>query len=319
MIGTSITDFVSAGVLSPELGETRGATINEVVRTGRPVRFEDVRADMVLDNTYFPVFDDAGEVYRLAVFSRDITAQRRAEQLALWSDRLATIGRITAALTHEINNPLQALQTNLELLADFDPDPEVREDVLRSSIRLVERLATVTRDVLEFGLPGDDSNVMFDVGQAIEDAWTLMREHVRRAGIEAQICVPDHPPTVFGSPNAFAQVLVNLISNAVEAMVDGGRLHVRAAMAPDAVEIEIANDGPPMTAAELEHGFDPYYSTKPGHAGIGLWTTRRIVEAHHGTISAANRTDPPGVVFTIRLPRTHDGQAAGQPPTGRPE
>ena len=319
LIGIGLRDAVSQGILSPELYESRWATIREVVASGKPTRDEDQRSGRIMDTSYYPVLDEDGNAYGVAVFSRDITKQRRAEHESRLADRLATIGRLTAALTHEINYPLQAVQTNLELLADFDLEPEERRSRLSNSLSQVERLAAVTRQVLEFSVPGGDSRAEQSAGHIVEDAWTLMREHVRRAGIEAQIDVPQDPPTVFASPIALAQVLVNLIGNSVEAMPEGGHLRVRVNEEAGSAVIEVANDGPHLAADELSHIFDAFYTTKPGHAGIGLWTTQRIVEEHDGTISVANRDDGPGVLFTIRLPLARVSESANQRSEVAPE
>jgi signal transduction histidine kinase len=113
---------------------------------------------------------------------------------------------------------------------------------------------------------------------------------------------------VYVSRTQLAQVLVNLLNNAIEAMPEGGHLDLSAYADGDTVCIDVANDGPRLTQDELEHVFDPYFTTKPGHPGIGLWITRRIVEAHEGLISVANRPGNRGVVFTVKLPSAGTGQ-----------
>jgi PAS domain S-box-containing protein len=308
LIGATVDTLVSTGVFSAELAESRRAALDDVARTGLPERREDERAGAVYDSVYYPVFSDDRQVRRLVVFSRDITAQRRAEHLARWSDRLTTIGRLTAALSHEMNNPLQALQSNLEILAGFDLVPGEEAAALDESLRLVQRVAAVSREVLAFSLPSDDEWSAFAANRIVDDAWTLMRERVREAGIEATMAVAEDSPMIRGSRLALGQVVVNLISNAIEAMGHGGRLDIGLGRQADEVVIEVGNDGPPLSDDELERVFDAYFTTKPEHVGIGLWVARHIVAEHNGVIEAANRSDGAGVVFTVRLPASGRGE-----------
>jgi PAS domain S-box-containing protein len=302
LIGKGLGGLVADGVLTPELAAARWAAIQEVIRSSRPARFEDTRSGIIFDNHYYPVLDDEGTIGQVAIFSRDITDQRRAERQARRADRWATIGRMTGALTHEINNPLQAVRTNLELLADFELDPQEHRRRLRTSLREIERLAGVTHRLLEFSVPRDDNRTFVSVGSLIEDTWALMREQLRRAGIQIVTDVPADVQAVWAARPQLVQVLVNLINNAVEAMPQGGCLRLSARQEGNEVVIEVSDDGRHLTRDELEHAFDPYFTTKSGHSGMGLSISKGIVESHGGRIDATNLDGDRGVAFTFTLP-----------------
>ena len=244
---------------------------------------------------------------RVLVTIEDITEVKRLQAAMIRSERLAAMGQITAVLAHEVQNPLQAIHTNLELLQSGLLEPDEAEECMALSLSEVQRLREMTRNVLSL------SNVQPQGFRAvsIRDVWRnaqhLLGEQIRSAGIEVATDLPEDLPPVQGLAEQLSQVFINLVLNAIDSLPQGGQMRIAGQAAGGAVEITVANDGPPIVEAHLARLFDPFFSTKPGGAGLGLFVSHGIVQQHGGELSAANLAGGQGVCFTISLPA-----AAGQ-------
>jgi len=232
----------------------------------------------------------------------EIAERKQAEQQAVRAERLAAMGWLAAALAHEINNPLQAIRSNLELVLDFDLELDEREEYLHVVSQEIQRLTEITRRVLDFARPADDTRYPIPIAHLIQETLKLMGKQLQLAHIQATTDLPADLPSVFVAPDQILQVLFNLSVNAIEAMPDGGHLHIAARADENVVEIALTNDGPPLPAEHIKRIFDPFFTTKPDGAGLGLSISHSIVHRHGGTISVGNLKDHRGVVFTIALP-----------------
>jgi signal transduction histidine kinase len=270
--------------------------MREVVRSGEPARFTDERDGIVLDSSIYPVFDEQGRVTRLAIFARDVTARKRAEQQAARSERLA------ASLAHEINNPLQIIRNNLELVQDFDLETEEREarlNIIRSEI---DRLAEICQRALDFARPPDDTRYPVPVAHLVGKTLALVNKQLQQAHVQVTTDCPTELPPVFAAPEQITQLLLNLAINAIEAMSEGDHLHIAAHADGDMLALAMTNDGPPIPEEHIERIFEPFFTTKPDGTGLGLSICHGIAQQHGGTISVENLEDDKGVSFTIMLP-----------------
>ncbi len=307
-LGRSASELVGTYVFDlfpPDVAEHRKNRHAQVIRLGKPARYEDEREGRWFDSSVYPVFDAGGKVVQLAIFARDITKRKQAEQQAARAERLAAIGRLAAALAHEINNPLQAIRTNLELVLDFDLEPDEHKEYLHVVSQEIQRLTEVARRVLDFAQPADDTRYPVPIAHLIQETLKLMGKQLQLARIQATTDLPADLPSVFVAPDQILQVLLNLSVNAIEAMPDGGHLHIAARADENIVELALTNDGSPIPAEHIERIFDPFFTTKPDGAGLGLSISHTIVHRHGGTISVKNLKDHRGVTFTITLPIAH--------------
>ncbi len=248
------------------------------------------------------VQDDEGQVLYYEGIVEDVTEHKRTEQRMRQSERLAAMGWLAAALAHEINNPLQAIRTNLELVLDFDLEPDEHKEYLHVVSQEIQRLTEVARRVLDFAQPADDTRYPVPIAHLIQETLKLMGKQLQLARIQATTDLPADLPSVFVAPDQILQVLLNLSVNAIEAMPDGGHLHIAARADENIVELALTNDGSPIPAEHIERIFDPFFTTKPDGAGLGLSISHSIVQRHGGTISVKNLEDRRGVTFTITLP-----------------
>jgi len=302
LIGMQIDDLVDEGLLPPVLAESRRAWVEQVIRSKEPLRFEDERQGMILDINIFPVFDADGEVDRLAIFARDITVQRQAQQQAARAERLAAMGRLAAALAHEVNNPLQAIRSNLELALDFPLESEEREGYLEIVREEMERLAGTARRILEFARPVEETRCSVSVVQLMEKTLRLVRRQLEGCCIEVTTNYDPDLPLLMVAPGQIIEVFLNLTLNAIEAMSEGGHLHIEVSVRDGEVAIAMVNEGSHIPAQHIEQIFDPFFTTKPEGTGLGLAISHSIMQKHDGTITVQNREGEPGVVFTITFP-----------------
>jgi two-component system, sporulation sensor kinase E len=309
LVGLSNDDVVSQGIVEANLIESRLATIAEVVRTGHSVQVEDERAGRILNTTYYPITNAEGRVTYLTIFARDITTQRKAEQQAIRDERLAAMGQMATALTDEVNNPLQAVRSNLELLQTFDLEPEESSQRLDIALKEIERLAGITRRVLDFVQPSKDSLDTVPLAPLVKKAVALKDEQLRLAEIQLSTDLPVEPIHITVTPSQIVQVLHNVIDTVIETTSGGGRLRIAGHPNGNKVVLEVSNDGSHLTPEQVEHLFDPFFTTEPGGTRLGLYTSRVIIEQHRGSMKAANVKGGEGVVFTITLPITEEPES----------
>src|SRR5215207_5365912 len=246
------------------------------------------------------VFD--GTPYLLLVV-RDSSEQRRQSE----SGKLASMGRLTASIAHEINNPLQALHNTLHLLLNRSFPEEKRERLLNMAQKEVDRLATLVQRMLELHRPSSKDMRPVSVHGLLESALagtasTLQQQHVLLERDWAE-----HLPWVIGIGGHLRQVFVDLAVNAVEAMPDGGRLIIRTRLEDGAHEgaaarilVEFADSVSGIPESEVQRIFEPFYTHKRSGAGLGLAISYNIIERHGGTLSVSSSGN--GTTFRVVLP-----------------
>lgn len=250
-----------------------------------------------------PLKNAEGKVIGTMGVSRDITALRRAEEQRIRNERLVALGQMAAALAHEINNPLQAIRSTLDLILDFPLPERERAENLEIIRQEIERLGQVTERVLRFSRPTPATRRMISICDLIHQTLILADKHLQHSHIQVTCELDDTSPTLL-APEQMTQVFLNLILNAIEATGEGGKLDITARTENGYIVITFSNDGPTLSPEELTHLFEPFFTTKPDGTGLGLHICQTIVQQHNGTISAENIGTERGVRFTIRLPLT---------------
>jgi two-component system NtrC family sensor kinase len=303
LVGAAVHGSASQGTVPPRVAEGREAALLNAVGSGTPARFEDGYADHTFDHNYYPISSEDGRVTRLALFSRDITAERLAEERAMRAERLAAMGRVAAALAHEINNPLQAIRNNLELLQAFDLDLQERAERIQVSLEAIERLSAASQRALHLRTTSPVERQVVPLRDPVQRTLSLMEGQLREADIRVAVDLAAEPVLVRVAVDQIVQVLVNVVVNAIDAIGCDGRLIVRVRGERKHGLIEVCNSGPPLTDEQSAHLFDAHFTTKEGHVGLGLSVSQDIIGLHGGTIRAENLSAGQGVRFTISLPR----------------
>ncbi len=271
------------------------------------------------------------QVTGAAVFSKDITALRHAEEQARQHQaelahalRLHTMGEMAASLAHEVNQPLGAIANYAQgcrrRIESGDLDVQALLPTIVAIAREALRAGEITRRVREVLRKEDARRHAVDVQVLVATAVGLAQATATRLGVTLR-CVPAPSlPSVLADSIQIEQVLLNLLLNAAEASVEGAgppQVDVRlSAAGPDLIEVAVADNGRGVDAALGERIFEPFLTTKPSGLGMGLAISRSIVEAHGGRLwVAANSTG--GAVFRFTLP-TAAGAEGAAPGGGMP-
>jgi len=221
-------------------------------------------------------------------------------------DQYAEIARLAGGLAHEIKNPLSTIRMNMELLVeDLRESDAARDRRALKKVELVQRECQRLQDLLDnflhfakahrLNLQPSDLNVQ--VAQVLD----FYRPKAAEAGVELVDYLSGNLPTVLLDREAFHGALLNLVLNAEQAMPDGGQLVVRTYGTPDGVALDLIDTGCGMDAATRAKVFDAFFSTKRGGSGLGLPTTRKIVEAHGGRMALQSEVGR-GTQVTLKLP-----------------
>ncbi len=316
-VGQHITITVPPSQLNEESDNLR------LVRSGRPVHnYDTVRQHkdghiVQVSITISPIFDESGAVVGASKICRDITSQKAAEmeirkqqeELAHVT-RMSTLGQLTAALTHELNQPLGAILRNAEAAELFlqagQPDlhevrailADIRKDDLRAG-QVIERLRLLLKRRSLVSQP-------LDLREVTEDTLALVQQDLLARQGKLTLDAPSGLPLVPGDRVHLQQVLLNLVLNALDAMNDnpaGDRqLTVRVkAASPGWLEVSVSDCGTGLPPNESSMLFEPFFTTKSHGMGMGLAISRTIIEAHGGKIHAENNPDR-GASFIFTLP-----------------
>ncbi len=264
------------------------------------------------DLTPRPVVASSDEIGELAAtFESMVSAIARANEQLLATERLATIGKMAAHVTHEIRNPLSSIGLNLELLED---EPELKEGEARTLVRAikseVERLNALSEQYLSVARRQPLRLEDEDVGELVREACDFMRADLARHKVKTKLELGADADSARVDEAQIKQALYNLIRNSREAMPGGGTITVSVGGLPDdAVEIVVDDEGQGLDEETRERLFEPFFTTKGHGTGLGLAITRQIVEAHAGSIACESR-EGGGTRFRIRLPRGTIGASA---------
>jgi two-component system, NtrC family, sensor kinase len=258
--------------------------------------------------------DELGTVMRAMNAMSDELKSRESELLQ--SKKLASLGTLTAGVAHEITNPLNnisMLAETFETLYD-DLDREQRVDFIRKVGGEVERIRQVVVGLLNFSKPKQADPREQDLNEVVTGTMRLVRNMLDVSGIEVELSLAEGLPPVFVDEHQMYQVLVNIVTNAIQAMEANAGVPKRLAIAtrpgetPGCLEIEMRDTGKGIPAEHLPHVFDPFFSTKGvGGTGLGLSVSYGIIKNHGGRIRAGNAPGG-GAVLTVELPVYHDGK-----------
>lgn len=254
---------------------------------------------------------------------REKTAElERTHERMLAIEKMASLGKLSAVVAHEINNPLAGIRTFARLLQRRLPAgaPDASDQSSSENQRMLEMIATesarcgdIVRNLLVFARAAPASFALEDLGPILERCVMLLRHQAEMLGVELVVERPPVLPAVECDGQQVQQMLLALTINGLEATPGGGRVVLGARPGEDGVVLTVADTGSGIRAEDREHIFEPFYTTKKEGKGVGLGlaVVYGIVSRHHGHIEVQAR-EGPGTVFAITLPTQ-------QPPEPGPE
>jgi PAS domain S-box-containing protein len=261
-----------------------------------------------IDDSGAPIVNERGEVVGIVLIFRDITERHQAEAALVRAERLASAGRLSAAIAHEVNNPLEAL-TNLLYLTKTELPQSVAREYIEQAESEVSRIAHITRQSL--GFHHDEKSIsLYSAAGVINQAVSF---YSARATIKSVKLTTEIRGDIelMGSSGELRQILSNLISNAMDACGPGGSIRVNLRKSQEAATgrvgamITVADSGCGIIAEKREAIFEPFYTTKGSTGtGLGLWVTKQLIERQGGVIRLRSSIEGRrrGTAFRIFLP-----------------
>jgi two-component system, NtrC family, sensor kinase len=229
---------------------------------------------------------------------------RRVEesQLALIrAEKLASAGRLTASIAHEINNPLQAVQNCMHLATRKELSTKKKNEYLALANVELERLMATVQKMLDFYRPGAVQPQLIDIFALIKHVTDLLAPQMDARGIRITISLSSKLPQALGVFNQLEQVLINLMLNAYDAMPEGGEIKITGRAVRGNIELFVQDTGPGIPEEMRSHIFEPFVSTKQSGTGIGLSVSYGIIAAHGGNLDLI-QDHGKGANFKISLP-----------------
>lgn len=220
------------------------------------------------------------------------------------SERLYAIGQLSAGLAHEVRNPLASIAGAAAILRKDSGVEERRQEFLEIIEKECVRLNRLLTNFLEFARPRPPQYQLAEVGPILESVVGLAAHAVGRKPIHLRIVSTPESPVVTCDPEQIKQVLLNLTINSVQAMPDGGEIVLSTRVEGGRVVMEVKDEGPGISAEDLDRIFDPFFTTKDTGTGLGLSVAHQIVSQHGGILNAKNNSDR-GTTFSLSLPIQH--------------
>lgn len=320
-IGEPILDAI--GNIAPELAQAMRHSLSDRVRTTRAegtITNGGREVSVGVTTTYTEGDGQRTNRTTTAIF-QDISDVKRMEALRLRAERLEGVAELSAALAHEIKNPLASIRSAIEQLSRV---PHVTDDERTLSalvMRESDRLSRLLTEFLDFARVRVARAEKVNVAEIVRGVATLAGSHPdRRDGVRVTCAVPDGGLIVEGDEDLLHRAIFNLTLNAVQAspadgevrveatILDGDQTTFGAGFEAGSVAVRVSDDGPGIAPDIRERLFDPFFTTKPGGSGLGLAVVHRAIEAHRGLVFFDS--EGRGTRFTVILPRTRTGAHA---------
>ncbi len=228
---------------------------------------------------------------------------KHTQNLLLQSEKLAAMGRLTSLIAHEVNNPLYGIMNTLELLKSEITEGHEKRALLEMAIDETQRLSDTLRKMLSFARPGSEELQLTDVNRLVDEIITLHRKQFIEQNITVKFDFASKGHTIPASKNQLRQVFLNMITNARDAMPEGGELFIKTRSGRQLLEVEIKDTGIGISEENIDKIFDTFFSTKDDVKGVGhgLSVCHSYIKDHGGDIRVESQTGV-GTLFTITLP-----------------
>ncbi|UCD88908.1 MAG: PAS domain-containing protein [Desulfobacterales bacterium] len=253
--------------------------------------------------------DNDGQFLGYVFLFKDLSEVRSLRKEIARSQRLASVGRLAAGVSHEIRNPLSSIKGFATYFKERYHDVPENQQISNLMIQEVDRLNRVVSQLHEFARPITISKKTIHVRSFIEDSLKLIERQAIEKGIQIETSLAVAIDTVSFDPDRLNQVLLNLYLNAIESMEDGGKLTVLLTWNEEKhlIEIRLSDTGTGISEDDLAHVFDPYFTTKASGTGLGLAIVHNIIEAHDGEIRIESVMGE-GTTITMLLPQNVNGE-----------
>jgi PAS domain S-box-containing protein len=260
-----------------------------------------------IEDSAAPITDDSGKLIGVILVFHDASRERTLQEVLRRTEKLAAAARLAATVSHEINNPLEAIG-NLVFLARTNPDtPGKVVEQLALAEQELARVSHITRQTLGF-YRESTSPTSVHIPALVESVLTLYSNKLQVKQIRVQLTLETCPP-VIGLAGEIQQLVSNIISNAIDAVPFNGTLKIDASPVKlangDSIRLKIEDDGPGIAPENMKRIFEPFFTTKKDvGTGLGLWVCKEIAQRHGGSVNVESKNEDgtTGAVFTVLLP-----------------
>ena len=297
----------------PCSGEDHKCPLKETLMTRKPTTETHIHKDKDNKNVYYsisayPLFEN-GEIIGAIELSRDITEDINTRHTMMQQDKLASIGRLSAGVAHEINNPLTTILTTAMLIQeDIDSKNPIYEE-LGTITNEALRCRKIVASLLDFARQTKPAKKHHNINDIIIECIRLTRKQAEFKDVQILETLSDKVPKLLLDKEQIQQALINLILNATDATEPGGKITVSTAFSPDNqfVSIKVSDTGKGIGDETIDKIFEPFFTTREIGTGLGLAITHGIIGRHGGDINVQSRPGQ-GSTFAIRLPHNQGNQ-----------
>jgi PAS domain S-box-containing protein len=306
--------------LGAPAGHFLGRRVNEIFPVGHPLQqvlqvqgdeLSEIAAETDLQTVDGPRrvsvsvqgIQEDGERMGALVTLRDLDSIESINTQLQVSERLAALGRITAGVAHEVKNPLNSMRLWLENLKEFLPSEADgnAQQAVQVLDKEIDRLDAVVKRFLDFTRPMEVRLEATQLADILREVIEVAQPQLRKAKVEVAQLLPIDVPEVYVDRGLLKQAVLNLVLNAVDAMPNGGKLHLVLSRRGEMAEISVGDTGKGIPPENRQKIFQLFFTTRPGGSGIGLASTFRIVQLHNGSIDFTSEVGR-GTTFRIELP-----------------
>jgi PAS domain S-box-containing protein len=254
----------------------------------------------------YPLIED-GDIFGVVEISRDITGEINIQKAMMQQEKLASIGRLSAGVAHEINNPLTTILTTSMLLQEETQPEDPMYTELETIAKETLRCRKIVTSLLDFARQSKPDKKEHNLNDIVKESLLLVKKQAAFKDVSVELDLAPQIPSVFVDKGQIQQALINLVLNAIAATAAGGYVRVLTRYVPENREITVAvtDNGEGIAENDLVKIFDPFFTTKDDGSGLGLAITHGIIEQHNGSIDAKSRMGH-GTTFTIKLPLSKD-------------
>ena len=292
--------------------EAAGKPIREVFRQEGDTLVARDGSRCLIEASSSPILDDSGRSFGTVIVFRDVTEKRRIETELVKSQKLESLGILAAGIAHEIRNPLSGINISISSIGSVCGQSSGLEPEFREKIRLIlvqmnaagRKIASVVQRVMDFSKPAPPQMGIVDPNDPIREAIRLTSSTLRKREITVRTELAPELPKCRADSDLIEQVLVNLITNAFQAMESVERpryLEIASAALDGRIVIRVSDSGPGIPPSIRTKIFDPFFTTRKEGSGIGLSFSHRIIADHDGTLHVST-SKWGGAEFRIELP-----------------
>lgn len=311
--GVSEHDLTVKRLLSTEDPGRREEILRDIERGVQSSRQAvPMRNRRFLNIKLFPILDHNTHVGTF-ILLEDVSVDHSTREYLARAERMTSIAELAAGVAHEINNPLGIIGNYVELLKRNERDEAQNRRLAKIESEL-DRIARIVGSLLSFSRPNSETRRRVDLAELVEEVLVLIGHRLEEKHVELRRELPAERTLVHGDESRLKQVFMNLLTNAVEAVLDHGRIEVAVDVGRDRhAEVRITDDGHGIPEEAAEKVFTPFFSTKTfkKNAGLGLSICQHLVEAQGGTIDF-DSVPGEGTTFTVRLPTSKISPTRGK-------